>query len=175
MKNTDNHIFHTNPATGERIRWLLRASETGGELVRLEMWTTPGGGVRGTHVHAYSTEHFEVLSGRLILESGREQRVILAGEHASVPAGTPHRWSNGGDDELHMLVELDHPGEFERMLEASFAAGRAGHFDSRGRMKPLAGAALVHRYRREIAPPWPRWLTRLVIPPLALAGRRAIA
>ena len=171
----DNHTFHTNPASGERIRWLLRSADTGGELVRFEMWTRPGGGVRGTHVHAHSQERFEVLSGRLILESGDNQRVVLAGERATVPTATPHRWRNGGTDELHMIVELDHPGQFERMLEATFAAGRHGHFDDRGRMRPLAGAALVRRYPDEIAPPWPRWLQRIVIPPLALAGRRALA
>ena len=171
----DNHTFHTNPATGERVRWLLRAADTGGEIVRLEMWTSPGGGVRGTHVHARSQERFEVLSGRLVLESGGDQRVLLAGEQATVPPGTPHRWRNGGPDELHMIVELDNPARFEHMIEASFAAGRSGHFDAAGRMKPLAAAALVWRYRQEIAPPWPRWLQLLVIPPLALAGRRAIA
>jgi quercetin dioxygenase-like cupin family protein len=93
MKNTRTPILHSNPATGERIRWLLHADETGGELVRFEMWTAPGGGVQGTHVHPHSTESFEVLSGELILESGR------------------------------------------------------------GRMKPLAAAALVHRYSEEIQPP----------------------
>jgi len=41
-------------------------------------------------------------------------------------------------------------------------------------MRPLAAAALVQRYPDEIAPPWPSWLRRLVIPPLALAGWRAI-
>jgi hypothetical protein len=74
-----------------------------------------------------------------------------------------------------MIIELDHPGRFEGMIEAAFAAGRAGRFDDRGRMRPLAAAALVRRYRNEIAPPWPQWLQRLVIPPLALAGRRTIA
>jgi mannose-6-phosphate isomerase-like protein (cupin superfamily) len=172
---SDTHTFHTNPASGERIRWLLRSADTGGELVRFEMWTRPGGGVRGTHVHARSQESFEVLAGRLVLESGDDQRVLLPGERAAVPAGTPHRWRNGGMDELHMIVELDHPGQFERMLEATFAAGRNGYFDERGRMRPLAGAALVRRYPDEIAPPWPHWLLRIVIPPLALAGRRAIA
>jgi hypothetical protein len=52
-----------------------------------------------------------------------------------------------------MIVELDRPSRFEDMIEASFAAGRAGRFDSRGRMKPLAAAALVHRYSEEIQPP----------------------
>jgi quercetin dioxygenase-like cupin family protein len=174
MKNTRTPTFHSNPATGERIRWLLHADETGGELVRFEMWTAPGGGVQGTHVHPHSTETFEVLSGELILESGGDQHVVAPGEHASVPAGTPHRWRNGSPDELHMIIELDRPGRFEDMIEASFAAGRAGRFDSRGRMKPLAAAALVHRYSEEIQPAWPRWLQRLVIPPLALAGRNAI-
>jgi quercetin dioxygenase-like cupin family protein len=167
--------YDSNPATGERIRWLLRAGETGGELVRLEMWTAPGGGVVGAHVHAYSEERFEVLSGRLVLETAGEPRVLLAGEHAAVPAGTPHRWRNGGRDELHMLVELDHPGRFEDMLEASFAAGRNGGFDGHHRMRVPVAAALVHRYPDEIAPPWPRWLTRLVVPPLAVLGRGALA
>ncbi|HYP49101.1 MAG TPA: cupin domain-containing protein [Thermoleophilaceae bacterium] len=165
-----NRQFHSNPATGERIRWLLRAAETGGELVRLEMWAAPGGGVLGAHVHARSEERFDVLSGRLVLEVGDEQRVLLAGEHSSVPAGVAHRWRNGGADELHMIVELDRPGRFEDMLEAAFAAGRDGAFSGR-RMKLLAAAALVRRYPDEIGPPWPRWLRRLVIPPLALAGR----
>jgi mannose-6-phosphate isomerase-like protein (cupin superfamily) len=147
----DANTFHTNPSTGERIRWLLRAADTGGELVRLEMWTSPGGGVRGTHVHARSEERFEVLSGRLVLESADDVRVLLPGEQAAVPAGTPHQWRNGGADELHMIVELDRPGRFEQMLEASFAAGRNGHFDERGRMRPLAAAALVQRYPDEIA------------------------
>jgi hypothetical protein len=74
-----------------------------------------------------------------------------------------------------MIIELDRPGRFEHMIEAAFAAGRDGGFDARGRMGPRAAAALVRRYPDEIAPPWRRWLQRLVIPPLALAGRRAVA
>jgi mannose-6-phosphate isomerase-like protein (cupin superfamily) len=158
--NSDT-AYHCNPATGERIRWLLRAGETGGELVRFEMWTTPGGGVVGTHVHRRSTERFEVLSGRLVLEAGHEQRVLLAGEQGVVPAGVPHRWRNGGEDELHMVVELDHPGRFEQMIETAFAAGHDGGFDARGRMKPLPALALVRRFPDEISPPWPTWLRRI--------------
>ncbi len=167
--------YDSNPATGERVRWLLRASDTGGELVRFEMWASPGGGVLGAHVHARSEERFEVLAGRLILEIGGEPRVLVAGEHAVVPPGTPHRWRNGGSDELHMLIELDRPGRFEEMLETAFAAGRTGGFDARRRMRVPVAAALVQRFPNEIAPPWPRWLQRLVLPPLALVGARALA
>jgi mannose-6-phosphate isomerase-like protein (cupin superfamily) len=165
--------YDSNPATGERIRWLLRSGDTGGELARLEMWTSPGGGVRGTHVHARSEERFQVLSGRLLLEAGGEQRVLLAGEHAAVPPGVPHSWINGGPEELHMIVEVLRPGRFEDMLAASFAAGRNGGFDARRRMKLLPAAVLVHRFPDEIGPPWPGWLRRLVVGPLALAGRLA--
>jgi quercetin dioxygenase-like cupin family protein len=163
--------YDSNPATGERVRWLLRAGDTGGELVRLEMWTSPGGGVLGRHVHRRSEERFQVLSGRLLLEVDGEQRVLLAGEHASVPAGVPHRWRNGGPEELHTIIEVLRPGRFEDMLAASFAAGRNGGFDARRRMKLLPAARLVHRFPDEIGPPWPAWLRRLVVPPLALAGR----
>jgi hypothetical protein len=135
------------------------------------MWTAPGGGVAGTHVHRRSEERFDVLSGRLVLDAGGRRRVLLAGDHSSVPAGVPHRWHNGGEDELHMIVELDRPGRFEDMIAAAFAAGRDGGFDSLGRMRTLPAAALVRRFPDEIAPPWPAWLQRLVIPPLALIAR----
>ena len=153
--------YQCNPATGERVRWLLRAGETGGELARLEMWAAPGGGVLGTHVHPHTEERFEVLSGRLVLESGDCQSILLRGEAATVPAGVPHRWRNGGDGELHMIIELERPGRFEEMLDAAFAAGRNGGFDTLGRMKPLPALALIRRFPDVIAPPWPTWLRRL--------------
>jgi hypothetical protein len=48
---TEHDIFE-NPATGERVRWHLRAADTGGEMVRAEFWVRPRGGVPIEHVHA---------------------------------------------------------------------------------------------------------------------------
>ena len=115
-----------NPVTGERLRWHLRPSETDGRLARAELWVSPGGGVLVEHLHPHSEERFEVLRGRMVLESGGETRVLLGGERARVRSETPHRWRNGGDEELHLFLEVDDPRGFDDMIEDAFAAARAG-------------------------------------------------
>jgi quercetin dioxygenase-like cupin family protein len=130
---TPQDIFE-NPATGERVRWHLRAADTGGELVRAEFWVRPGGG--STRKPHRADARVEVLSGRLILSG---QQVVLAGEHARLPAGTSHSWRNGGGEELHFVLEIDEPDDFEGTLEASFARARA----RRGRRARLAALAAV--------------------------------
>ena len=166
--------LHTteNPVTGERFRWHLTSEQTGGELVRAEVWVRPGGGVFVEHLHPHSEERFEVLSGRLILERAGEQSVVLAGERAAIPARVAHRWRNGGDEELHLFIEAHDPHGFDAMIEDVFAAARAGATDERGRLKLLTAAALMRRHAESIrATSPPPAVQRVIIPPLALMAR----
>jgi hypothetical protein len=134
---TEHDIFE-NPATGERVRWHLRAADTGGEMVRAEFWVRPGGG--SSHAAHRADARIEVLSGRMILAG---QHVLLAGEHARLPAGTARTWRNGGDEELHFMLEVDEPGDFERALAASFARARTGRRGRRAKLAALAAGALL--------------------------------
>jgi quercetin dioxygenase-like cupin family protein len=155
-----------NPVTGERFRWHLTEADTGGRLVRAEAWVRPGGGVRAEHFHPLSEERFEVLAGRMTLERGGEPHVLLGGDRATVAAGVPHRWCNGGDEELHMFIEVENPSGFEHMIEDAFAGGH---------MKLLPGAAFARRHAESIrvtSPPV--WLQRVVVPPLAWLNDRAV-
>ena len=158
-----------NPVTGERFRWHLTERDTDGRLARAEVWVAAGGGVPVEHFHPHSEERFEVLDGRMILECGGKSRVLLAGECAHVPAGTPHRWRNGGANELHLFVEVTEPHGFEDMIEDAFAAARGGKTNGAGRMKLLAGAAFARRHfdsLRVTSPP--PAVQPFLLPPLAL-------
>jgi quercetin dioxygenase-like cupin family protein len=161
-----------NPVTGERFRWHLTAGDTGGRLVRAEVWVRPGGGVFVEHLHPQSEERFEVVDGRMILEAERRPRVLLAGERARVASGVRHRWRNGGDGELHLYIEVHEPMGFEDMIEDVFAAARAGRTDAGGRLDLLPGAALVRTHARNTRPASPpAAIQRVVIPPIALLAR----
>jgi hypothetical protein len=46
----------TNPVTGERLRFLKTARDTGGELVRVEVTVEPNGFVAAAHVHPHQSE-----------------------------------------------------------------------------------------------------------------------
>ena len=165
-----------NPITGERFRWHLTERETDGRMARAEVWVRAGGGVPVEHFHPYSEERFEVLEGRMVLECAGEARVLLAGECARVPAGTPHRWCNGGPEELHLFVEVGDPHGFEDMIEDAFAAAREGRTNAAGRMKLLPGAAFAQRHHdslRVTSPP--PAVQSLLLPPLALLGRMTAA
>jgi quercetin dioxygenase-like cupin family protein len=160
-----------NPVTGERLRWHLRPGETGGRLARAELWVSPGGGVFVEHVHPHSDERFQVLRGRMVLEAAGETRVLLGEERGRVAAGIPHRWRNGGDEELHLFIEVDDPRGFDEMIEDAFAAARAGQTDGNGRLKPLAAAAFLRAHARNTRPTSPPLLVqRLLVPPLALVA-----
>jgi quercetin dioxygenase-like cupin family protein len=162
----------TNPVTGERLRWHLTEADTGGRLVRAEIFVRPGGGVFVEHLHPESEERFEVLRGRMILERDGEPSVLVRGERARIPAGVPHRWRNGSAEELHVIVDVVDPCGFEHMIEDAFAAARAGRTDGKGRVKLLPGAAFLRSHARSTRPTSPPLrLQRLLVPPLALLGR----
>lgn len=156
-----------NPVTGERFRWHLTEADTGGRLVRAEVWVRPGGGVRAEHFHPHSEERFEVLDGRMTLESGGRTHVLLGGDRDRVAPRVPHRWCNAGDEELHLFIEVEDPRGFEDMIEDGFRSVARGEWRN-GQMKLLPGAAWVRRHSESIVVTSPPpWLQRVIVPPLA--------
>jgi hypothetical protein len=84
----------------------------------------------------------------------------------------PHRWRNGGADELHTIIDVHDPRGFEHMIEDAFAAARAGQTDRAGRLKLLPGAAFVRAHAANTRPTYPPLpLQRVVIPTLGLLAR----
>jgi quercetin dioxygenase-like cupin family protein len=135
-----------NPATGERLKWLVTSAESGGELVRAELWIRPGGGPAGQHVHRDGDEHVQLLAGRMELRVGRARRLLVRGDRATVPAGLPHCWRNAGAEELHAIAELHPPHQFEQLTETVFALAQKGQTGRGGRLRLLDAAALHARY-----------------------------
>jgi mannose-6-phosphate isomerase-like protein (cupin superfamily) len=73
-------------------------------FVRLE----PGRPGPRLHMHPYP-ETFVVRRGQVDFTVGDEQVAAAAGDIVVVPADTPHRFDNGGDDLLEMMDI--HPNE----------------------------------------------------------------
>jgi mannose-6-phosphate isomerase-like protein (cupin superfamily) len=63
------------------------------------------------HVHHASDEAFCVLRGRLEVLVGEERRIVRAGEHVTIPAGTTHTFATvdqeGADILAVMTPEVD--------------------------------------------------------------------
>jgi quercetin dioxygenase-like cupin family protein len=143
-----------------------------GEVLRVEIWTEPGGGVLAEHVHPKLEERYQVLEGEVTFRMDRKQRRAGPGERLVVPAGVRHSFQNTGEGIAHLLVEADPALQLRESIEDGVRLGETGKLTAGGKPRGLRGlieaAALAHRYRETVvlsSPP--RVLQRLLFPLLA--------
>jgi quercetin dioxygenase-like cupin family protein len=79
----------TSPS-GFRLRLIVTAAESDGELLAMEGIWTGAGGFPQMHLHPSQDERFEVLEGELRSIVDGEERRYRPGDIFGVPAGTPH-------------------------------------------------------------------------------------
>jgi mannose-6-phosphate isomerase-like protein (cupin superfamily) len=163
----------TNQVSGETIEFIQTAADTDGELLAIDLTLTPDGQVPGTHVHPEQEERFEVLSGRMKFKLGFKTITAGPGETVVVPAGKRHRFSNAGDQDAHVRVEVRPALRMEELFETTAALAAEGHVWSTGMPKPLDLALFVREYEREVRAPFPpSWVVRATTAPLAALARR---
>jgi mannose-6-phosphate isomerase-like protein (cupin superfamily) len=162
-----------NPVSGERITFRKTAADTGGELLSFDLELSPDGHVPGKHVHPEQEERFEVVSGTMRFRMGRKTVVAEAGDVVTVPAGTAHKFANGGDETAIVRVEVRPALRMENLLETAVALADEGRTTSKGMPKPLDLALFVGEFEREVVGAFPpAWVQRATVAPLAWLARR---
>jgi quercetin dioxygenase-like cupin family protein len=168
-----------DPVLRQRFSFERVTGEDGGEVLQVDVWVDPGGGVT-PHVHPAMEERFEVLEGRPSFLAGRKWQTAAPGETVVVPAGLRHAYRNDGDSTAHLLCRARPPSTLQPFLEDASALGRAGlitrHALPKSLKALLAGAIMAEHYREMVVlgfPPFPPGpLQRLLLPPLARLGER---
>jgi mannose-6-phosphate isomerase-like protein (cupin superfamily) len=164
-----------DPVLRQRLRFERTAEADGSEILRVEIWVDPGGGVT-PHIHPALEERFEVVSGHPSFLAGRRWRTASPGETVVVPAGQRHAYRNRSGAEVHMVCHARPPSSLQEFLEDAAALARDGKIRTRwalpaGPRAFVEGAALAHRHREMVTllfPPLPPpALQRLVLPVLA--------
>jgi|GEM_PF-1727408 quercetin dioxygenase-like cupin family protein len=166
-----------DPVLGMRSRF-WRTSEDDSEVLHVETWVDPGGGVT-PHIHPAMEERFEVLDGRPEFLAGRSWRETQAGQTVLVAPGTRHAFRNRSGEVAHFRCRATPPSTLQEFLEDAAALSRAGGINRRALPRSLDGllqaAVMAHHYRDMVtllAPLPPPMIQRLVVPPLARAGER---
>jgi mannose-6-phosphate isomerase-like protein (cupin superfamily) len=144
-----------NPVTGERITFLATSADTDGEAVVIETVVEPHGFVAAAHVHPKQEERFEIVSGTLGLKVDGEEVVAGAGTTLTVPAGTPHRFWNAGDEEVRFRCEIRPALQFEQLLETMFALAADGKTNKKGMPNPLRLAVIARAHFDVVRLPFP--------------------
>ena len=144
-----------NPVTGERIVFHKTSRETGGQAVVIETFVQPDGFVAAAHVHPNQEERFEVLAGSVGFRVGREKIVGGPGHRLTVPAGTPHKFWNAGDDVARFVCEVRPALQFESLLETMFALAADGKTNRKGMPNLLRLAVIANAHFDTVRLPFP--------------------
>jgi mannose-6-phosphate isomerase-like protein (cupin superfamily) len=161
-----------NPVTGERLVLRTTTADSGGELLAFDLFVRADGFLVGEHVHLGQEERFELVSGRMYLRVGREERVLGPGDTALVPPGVRHCWRNEGDQEFHAVIELRPALRAELLFELGCRLAREGKLNRRGIPKnPLLAAVIATEFEREIRGAGALGALIALLRPLAALGR----
>jgi mannose-6-phosphate isomerase-like protein (cupin superfamily) len=151
----------TNPITGERLRFLKTARDTGGQAVVVEVTVEPNGFVAAAHVHPHQSERFEIVSGVVAFKLGRDKLEARAGDIVEVRPGTPHKFWNAGEDEAVFVTEVRPALQFEQLIETMFSLAAAGKTNRKGMPNPLRLAVIARVHFDDVRLPFPPvWMQR---------------
>ena len=163
----------TNHVTGETLVFRTTSAETDGERVVVEAFVDPNGAVAAAHVHPAQEELFEILGGELEFELGKKRRLVARrGDRVLVPAGTPHRFRNVGDETAHFVCTVQPALGFEQLIETMFSLAEDGKVNRKGLPSPLRLAVIARHHfgdvRLPFPPPWVQAIGLALGAPLGL-------
>ncbi|MHC5011829.1 MAG: cupin domain-containing protein [Planctomycetota bacterium] len=127
MSTTGDHqeIQRVPKVWGEE-HWIVNREYCGKKLVLKKGYRC------SLHYHKVKDEVFYLISGRVLIEVGEEERVLEKGDHQHIPPGTVHRFWGLEDSEI---VEFStHHDDAD-----SYRLSESGAFDA----SALAGRNLV--------------------------------
>jgi mannose-6-phosphate isomerase-like protein (cupin superfamily) len=108
-----------------------------------------GGGNALVHVHPFASETFTVKSGRLAVVMRGVELIAEQGQSITIPAGTPHHFSNADAGLTEATVQFTPAQQHRRFFEnfATLTERRPEWFSPQGDPKLLLIALVLHRYR----------------------------
>jgi mannose-6-phosphate isomerase-like protein (cupin superfamily) len=150
-----------NPVTGEQLRFVKTARDTGGKSVELEVTVEPHGFVAAAHMHPHQTERFEIVSGTVGFRIGRESIEARAGDVVVVRPGTAHKFWNAGEQQAVFRTTVSPALEFERLIETMFALAADGKTNRKGMPNPFRLAVIAESHFDDVRLPFPPvWMQR---------------
>jgi quercetin dioxygenase-like cupin family protein len=152
----------TNAVTGETLVFRTTSADSKGERVVVETFVEPNGAVAAAHVHPAQEELFEILAGEVEFKLGKQKIVAKPGDRVLVPAGTPHKFRNVGEETAHFVCEVTPALGFEQLIETMFSLAADGKVNKKGMPNPLRLAVIARHHFGDVRLPVPpAWLQRL--------------
>lgn len=135
-----------NTVTGEALTFLQTAKDTNGEKLVFDLLLNPGSTVPMKHVHTMQDEIFEIVSGEVNIEVGKELKHLKAGDKAVMPKNIPHRWWNESSEEARLTVTFIPAHNTEDFFIQMFALASGGLTKKNGAPTFRQAAVMCRKY-----------------------------
>ena len=143
-----------NPRTGQSMTFVGDEPD----LLEIETVNPPTATPEPEHVHPKQDSGARVTAGVLMFELDGVARRVRAGEAIEIPANTPHRFWNDGDEHAHAVQWFRPALNTRSFFETLFALAEADELDGRGMPSLLQIAVMIPEFSdviRPTKPPWP--------------------
>jgi quercetin dioxygenase-like cupin family protein len=158
-----------DPRSGQRV--VFRRIDA--DVLELDLFVSRGAFVR-EHIHPTQEETLTGVAGTFVQVVDGKPHTIGPGDTVVIPPRTPHNYDSAPEDS-QLLVTVRPGLELDRFFRAYLGLSKDGKLKipEEGMPKPLLlFAALMYRYRREMAAPRiPLWLQRPGLGALTLLAR----
>lgn len=187
--NQDGDVVDA-PRSGKRVRFVDRPDDPDHDPLTFEMWLAPDSHGPMLHVHPEQDERLGVRAGRMAVRASEatlspaegpdeslvnERRVLHPEASVTIPAGTPHRFWNAGDGELHLEGSVTPGLRTESFMRITYGLPRDGALATPSGMplNVLRLAVLLAEYDDMLyLARLPMWLQRFGMRALEPLGRR---
>jgi quercetin dioxygenase-like cupin family protein len=148
-----------NKTFGDKLKFLVTAEDSKGELLRAELQVKPGGEGPPLHYHPIQSETFEVVKGKLSLLCDGEKVILGPGEKFTAQPNSAHKWRNEGNEDLVAILDLKPALKTEFFLESVYSLDMQGKTNKKtGLPSTLQFAAILNECYGElfvVGPPIP--------------------
>jgi quercetin dioxygenase-like cupin family protein len=138
-----------NKITTDRITFLQTRNDTDGKLLQFENTHAANGIGPVAHRHPLQEEVFIVQKGTLNITVAGVSHRLKTGESITVPPNVMHFWSNGSNEELHLITEFRPALHFEEIIETIAALSQKNKVDKKGNPDPIQMSATLNAFYGE--------------------------
>ena len=166
-----------NQKTGQEIRFLQTAKDTGGKLLEMEVSYRSHSKEPPPHYHPFQAEDFTVISGQMTVRMNGDLKTLGKGDTLHVPKNTVHSMWNGTGEKAIVNWKVQPALEAEDFLETLTGLANDGKTSEDGMPGFLQVALILNKYSVEFRlakPPFAfqRMLFLLLSPIAYLSGYR---
>jgi quercetin dioxygenase-like cupin family protein len=168
----------SNPKTGQEIRFIQTASDTGGKMLEMESVFQPFSTEPTSHYHPVQEEAFFVREGTISVRLEGKVFVLHEGEHLLIPRKAVHSMWNHSGKKAVVSWKVYPALNTEHFLEAAMGLAISGKTNEKGIPGILQGSLLARKFSgvyRMAKPPYPvqQLVFTLLFPVARLKGYRA--